>query len=587
VNSGDVQADVAGHADLSTLRRIIFQARPYWGRIVIVGLLTVLGAPLAMLTPVPLMVAVDSILNGQPLPTMLAAMVPEAMTGSFGSLLIVTAFMVVVFAVLLQLQIAGANLLRAYTGERLTLDFQAELLDQAQRLSLAYHDSKGSADSVYRVQNDAQAFQRIVIITLPTLFTSSATVLGMLAVTAWLDWTLALVAATVSPFLLLLTNAYRRRLRSEWKKIKQIETSALNIVQEVLGALRIVKAFTQEDRERSRYVDRSAKGVEARIRVAYLESGFSFLSAIVIAIGTATVMYLGVTHVQAGIISLGELLLMMAYLAQLYQPLQSIGQMVTRLQGGLASMDRAYALLDELPDVVERDDARPLAHAVGKLEFSNVGFSYDGVDSTLKDISFTIPAGSKVGIIGRTGSGKTTLVNLMLRLFDPQTGAIYLDGVDLRDYRVKDLRNQYSMVLQDTILLSTSIGENISYGRPSASDEEIQNAARFADIHRYISELPNGYATQVGERGMRLSGGQRQRVAIARAFLKDAPILILDEPTSAVDVKTESLIIDAMNRLMADRTTLMIAHRLSTLSNSDYILEIESGKLKAMRPQVA
>ena len=587
MNSGDVQADVAGHADLSTLRRIIFQARPYWGRIVIVGLLTVLGAPLAMLTPVPLMVAVDSILNGQPLPTMLAAMVPEAMTGSFGSLLIVTAFMVVVFAVLLQLQIAGANLLRAYTGERLTLDFQAELLDQAQRLSLAYHDSKGSADSVYRVQNDAQAFQRIVIITLPTLFTSSATVLGMLAVTAWLDWTLALVAATVSPFLLLLTNAYRRRLRSEWKKIKQIETSALNIVQEVLGALRIVKAFTQEDRERSRYVDRSAKGVEARIRVAYLESGFSFLSAIVIAIGTATVMYLGVTHVQAGIISLGELLLMMAYLAQLYQPLQSIGQMVTRLQGGLASMDRAYALLDELPDVVERDDARPLAHAVGKLEFSNVGFSYDGVDSTLKDISFTIPAGSKVGIIGRTGSGKTTLVNLMLRLFDPQTGAIYLDGVDLRDYRVKDLRNQYSMVLQDTILLSTSIGENISYGRPSASDEEIQNAARFADIHRYISELPNGYATQVGERGMRLSGGQRQRVAIARAFLKDAPILILDEPTSAVDVKTESLIIDAMNRLMADRTTLMIAHRLSTLSNSDYILEIESGKLKAMRPQVA
>lgn len=587
MSTDEVQTDVFGRADLSTLKRIIFQARPYWNRIVIVALLTGLSAPLAMLAPVPLMVAVDSILNGQPLPSMLAAMVPEGMAESSGSLLIVTASMVVLFAVLFQLQIAGANLLRVYTGERLTLDFQAELLDQAQRLSLAYHDSKGSADSVYRVQNDAQAFQRIVIITLPTLFTSSATVLGMLAVTAWLDWTLALVAATVSPFLLLLTNAYRKRLRSEWKKIKQIETSALNIVQEVLGALRIVKAFTQEDREKSRYVDRSAKGVEARIRVAYLESGFSFLSAIVIAIGTAMVMYLGVTHVQTGIISLGELLLMMAYLAQLYQPLQSIGQMVTRLQGGLASMDRAYALLDELPDVVERDDARPLAHAVGELEFRNVGFSYDGVDSTLEDISFSIPAGSKVGIIGRTGSGKTTLVNLMLRLFDPQTGSICLDGVDVRDYRLKDLRNQYSMVLQDTILLSTSIGENISYGRPSAGEKEIEDAARFADIHRFISQLPEGYATQVGERGMRLSGGQRQRVAIARAFLKDAPILILDEPTSSVDVKTESLIIDAMNRLMADKTTLMIAHRLSTLSNCDYILELESGKLKAMRPQVA
>lgn len=587
MSTDEVQTDVFGRADLSTLKRIIFQARPYWNRIVIVALLTGLSAPLAMLAPVPLMVAVDSILNGQPLPSMLAAMVPEGMTESSGSLLIVTASMVVLFAVLFQLQTAGANLLRVYTGERLTLDFQAELLDQAQRLSLAYHDSKGSADSVYRVQNDAQAFQRIVIITLPTLFTSSATVLGMLAVTAWLDWTLALVAATVSPFLLLLTNAYRKRLRSEWKKIKQIETSALNIVQEVLGALRIVKAFTQEDREKSRYVDRSAKGVEARIRVAYLESGFSFLSAIVIAIGTAMVMYLGVTHVQTGIISLGELLLMMAYLAQLYQPLQSIGQMVTRLQGGLASMDRAYALLDELPDVVERDDARPLAHAVGELEFRNVGFSYDGVDSTLEDISFSIPAGSKVGIIGRTGSGKTTLVNLMLRLFDPQTGSICLDGVDVRDYRLKDLRNQYSMVLQDTILLSTSIGENISYGRPSAGEKEIEDAARFADIHRFISQLPEGYATQVGERGMRLSGGQRQRVAIARAFLKDAPILILDEPTSSVDVKTESLIIDAMNRLMADKTTLMIAHRLSTLSNCDYILELESGKLKAMRHQVA
>jgi ATP-binding cassette subfamily B protein len=587
VSSGKLQTDVVGRADLSTLKRIISQARPYWNRIVIVALLTGLGAPLAMLIPVPLMVAVDSVLNGQPLPSMLAPMVPDGMTESSGSLLIVTALMVVLFAVLFQLQVAGANLLRVYTGERLTLNFQAELLDQAQRLSLTYHDSKGSADSVYRVQNDAQAFQRIVIVTLPTLFTSSATVLGMLAVTAWLDWTLALVAATVSPFLLLMTNVYRKRLRSEWKKIKQIETSALNIVQEVLGALRIVKAFTQEDRERSRYVDRSAKGVEARIKVAYLESGFSFLSAIVIAIGTALVMYLGVTHVQAGIISLGELLLMMAYLAQLYQPLQSIGQMVTRLQGGLASMDRAYALLDEYPDVVERDDARPLAHAAGELEFRHVGFSYDGVDSTLDDISFAIPAGSKVGVIGRTGSGKTTLVNLMLRLFDPQTGAICLDGVDLRDYRVKDLRNQYSMVLQDTILLSTSIGENICYGRPSASEEEIEDAARFADIHRYISQLPDGYATQVGERGMRLSGGQRQRIAIARAFLKDAPILILDEPTSSVDVKTESLVIDAMNRLMADKTTLMIAHRLSTLSNCDFILEIESGRLKAMRPRVA
>jgi ATP-binding cassette subfamily B protein len=292
------------------------------------------------------------------------------------------------------------------------------------------------------------------------------------------------------------------------------------------------------------------------------------------------VLYFGVRSVQAGTITLGSLLVVMAYLAQLYVPLQTMSRQVASLQAHLASAERAFTLLDEAPDVPERPSARPLVRARGEVAFESVSFGYETARPLLDNVSLKVEGGTRVGIAGRTGAGKSTLLGLLTRFFDPTAGAIYLDGVDLRDYRVADLRNQFAVVLQDPVLFSTTIGENIAYGRPGASQEEIAGAARAAGIDEFIASLPLAYDTPVGERGMTLSGGERQRISLARAFLKDAPILILDEPTSAVDVRTEAAIIEAMERLMAGRTTFMVAHRLSTLESCNLRLIVEGGAVR-------
>jgi ATP-binding cassette, subfamily B, bacterial len=278
-------------------------------------------------------------------------------------------------------------------------------------------------------------------------------------------------------------------------------------------------------------------------------------------------------------LTLGELLMVIAYLTQLYGPLNAIGDKIISLQPYIASIKRAFELLDEVPDVAERPHARPLKRAAGAIEFRDVGFAYDGENLVLDGVSFAIEAGTRLGIAGRTGAGKSTLMSLLMRFYDPSRGQILLDGVDLRDYKLAELRNQFAIVMQDPVLFSTSIAENIAYGRPGASFQDIVTAAKVANAHDFIVALPNGYDTLVGERGLRLSGGERQRIALARAFLKDAPILILDEPTSAIDVATEALIMEAMQRVMAGRTTLMIAHRLSTLDVCDARLVIEHGRL--------
>jgi ATP-binding cassette subfamily B protein len=299
-------------------------------------------------------------------------------------------------------------------------------------------------------------------------------------------------------------------------------------------------------------------------------------------VGTAAVLFVGVRNVQTGVLTVGELLMVMAYLTQLYGPMETISQKVGDLQSSLASAERAFELLDETPDVTEKHHARRLVRARGGIEFRNVSFGYEGTVSVLHDISFSIAPGTRLGIVGKTGAGKTTLVSLITRFYDPTAGAILLDGVDLRDYRIADLRNQFGIVLQEPVLFSTSIAENIAYARPGARWHDIISAADAANAHDFIRELPEGYETVVGERGMRLSGGERQRIALARAFLKDAPILILDEPTSSVDTKTETAIMEASERLMQGRTSLMIAHRLSTLEHCDARFEIEYGKL--LRP---
>ncbi|HKS37264.1 MAG TPA: ABC transporter ATP-binding protein, partial [Verrucomicrobiae bacterium] len=317
------------------------------------------------------------------------------------------------------------------------------------------------------------------------------------------------------------------------------------------------------------------------------QRGLGFLVALITALGTAAFLFIGARDIQAGTLTPGGLIYVMGLLSQLYAPLKTLGKKMAAMQTNLASAERAFALLDEAPDVVEKPDARALTRASGAMVFRNVSFAYQKDRPVLSDISFEIQPGTCLGIAGTTGAGKTTLVNLLTRFYDPTSGDILLDEVDLRDYRLADLRNQFAMVLQEPVLFSTSIAENIAYARPGATESEIMAAARAANAHEFIVRLPEGYGTLVGERGMRLSGGERQRISLARAFLKDAPILILDEPTSSVDVKTEGAIVEAMERLVRGRTTFIITHRPSTLKHCHLILGIEDGRVASIEEGAA
>lgn len=566
-------------SDARLVSRLMRQAAPEWPSIAALMLLGLLAAPLVLLGPLPLAIVVDSVIGDRALPAQLGRLLPPAVAGTGGGRLAVAAALLVGTALLWQLSELATALLRARTGDRLVLGLRARIFRHVQRLSIAFHDGRGTADSLYRIQWDAPSLQYLVIDGVIPLASAVVTLAAMLVVIARIDIELALVALVVCPVLLVLSHVYRNRLRLHARELKQRESAAYAVLQEVLGALRVVKAFGQEEREERRFVTRAGESARVKLRLTLAEGGYGLLVNVTTAVGSAIVLVVGVGHVRAGTLTLGGLLLVVGYLAKLYDPLRTIGRKATSVQSFLASAERAFALLDEAPDVPDRPGARPLARAIGAVAFEGVSFGYGDGPAVLRDATFEVRPGSRVGIIGTTGGGKTTLVSLLTRFYDPEAGVIRLDGVDLRDLRLADVRRQFGLMLQDPVLFSSSVAENIRYARPEATDEEVVRAARAAHAHDFISALPDGYATVVGERGMRMSGGERQRISLARAFLKDAPVLILDEPTSAMDVRTEAVIIDAMSRLMHGRTTFMIAHRTGTLAGCDVVLSVEDGRV--------
>ena len=562
--------------------QVIEQARPAWRYLTAALVLDLLATPVVLLTPVPLKIAVDSVVGSNPPPRFLTALLPRLASDSKMTLLLVAAGLQVVVVLLAQLQQLGSDVLHTIVGERLTLEFRSRLFRHLQRLSLAFHDSRGTADSIYRVQYDAQAIQQLTVDGLIPVLASAVALASTIYVTARIDPELALVALAISPLLFVFSRRYKVRMRPRYHAAKKLESSALKIAQETLMALRVVKAFGQEGNEQRRFVGRSSEGAITRIRLAIAEGTFGLLVNLTTALGTAAVLVIGIRNVRSGELSLGELLVVVSYLSQLYGPLKTISKQTASLQSAAAGAERAFELLDELPEVPERPDARPVQRTPGAIEFRQVSFAYDDTDVILRHLSFVIAPGTRLGVVGTTGAGKTTLVSLLLRLYDPTAGQVLLDGVDLRDYQLDGLRNQFGMVLQEAVLFSTSIAENISYGRPGASWDEILAAAVAADAHNFITSFPDGYGTIVGERGMRLSGGERQRISLARAFLKDAPILLLDEPTSSVDVGTESAIFEALERLMEGRTVILITHRPSALQLCDASIQIEHGQITYM-----
>ena len=558
--------------------RLAHEARPYRRQVASLLVLSVASSALVLLTPVPLKIAVDNVVDQRPLPGVLDAVLPNGVTASQNGILLVAAVLFVVIALLRQLQQFGSLVLTTWTGERMLLTFRSRLFRHAEQLPLTHHDTKGTADSTYRIQYDATSVQNVVSAVIPFV-TAVATVTGMIYVTARIDLQLALISLAVVPVLLFTMRLYRKRLRRQWHDAKRLDSSAMSVVQESLEALRVVKAFGWEDLARDRFTARSGRSLRAKVSLAFAEGRFGIIVGGTIGLGMAAVLFVGTRRVLSNDITLGELVLIMGYLQQLYDPLKTASKKMAALQSSLASAERAYALMDEPPDFVDAPDALPLARARGDVAFDNVSFAYEPANPVLQSVSFHAPAGTRVGIAGTTGAGKTTLVNLLTRFYDPVEGRILLDGQELHRYKLTDLRRQFAIVLQEPVLFSTSIAENIAYARPGASREDIEAAARAASAHEFICGLPEGYDTPVGERGLRLSGGERQRISLARAFLKDAPILILDEPTSSVDVRTEGEILTAMARLMRGRTTFMIAHRLGTLAICDLRLELEHGQL--------
>ena len=522
---------VRRYTDRTLARRLAAELWPF--RLQIGGLfgLSLVATPLTLLVPVPLAVTVDTVLGDKPLPGFLEAIVPNAVQESDAALLVMAAAMFVGVALLVQLQAMASTVLRAYTGERVMLDFRTRLFRHVQRLSLAYHDARGVSDSTYRIQYDATAIQYVATEPISTFFTAAFTLIAMLYVTARIDWQLALVAIAVAPPLLVLSWAYRRSLRSRSREVKRLESGAMSVVQEALGAARVVRAFGREGHEERRFARHFREGMWARIRYEFATSKFTLTIGMMIATGTAAVLYIGARQVQAGAITVGELVLVMSYMSQLYTPVKALSKGAGSLQKQLASAERAFSLLDEEPDVRERPDARPLTRAAGEIRFEHVWFSYGGGRHVLRDVSLRIPAGTRLGIAGATGAGKTTLVSLLTRFYDPTRGRILLDGVDLREYRLADLRAQFAIVLQEPLLFSTSIAENIAYAREGAGLDEIEDAARAANVRRLRRRPSRG----LRHRGRRARHAPLRRRAPAHLARPGLPQGRADPPPRRAD----------------------------------------------------
>ncbi len=566
------------------LKRAFEDLRPYLWPIVVLLVISLLAVPIALIFPLPIKLLVDSVLGAQPLPGYLTIFVGSQVSKSLAISLAISILLSA--AILTYLQ----NLVNVWysnkVGNRMTLDVRARLFRQMQRLSIAYHDTMGASDSAYRTLNDAPMLRSFGIDNIIPLTTSILTLAAMILVMVYLDWQLALIALLVSPLMFILTLAFRPRIRAGWRKYRASESAAMEVAQESLSASRLVKSYGQEERKNQQLVSHYSASLSAQLKVQVDSAFYSLLVGVVTASGLAAVLYIGIGHVQAGTLSLGSLLVVNYYVTQLYTPLRNVGASILDIQMSLTGVERYRAVLDEKPDVPESPNALSLSRAIGQIAFRKVSFEYTKDHPVLQDVSFSLPSGSCLGVVGPTGSGKTTLSTLMLRLFDPTAGEITLDDIDLRDYKLADLRNQFAVVHQETVLFSTTVAENIRFARPNATIDEVIAAATAAKAHDFITSLPNGYDTLVGERGMKLSGGERQRISLARAFLKNAPILILDEPTSSLDVHTESAILDTIQELMKNRTTLMIAHRPSTLRNCNMILMIENGRVTRMTTEV-
>jgi ATP-binding cassette, subfamily B, bacterial len=472
-----------------------------------------------------------------------------------------------------------SNYIFVKAGLQALLKLRTELYAHLQRLSLKFHDTRRSADSSFRVAYDSQAIQTIYNKGFTAIFGSILTLIGTFVIMLRLDWQLALLSVAIVPLLIGTIYFFASRIRRDSTSIQEQESAVLAQAQEGLSSIRMVHAFGREEWEVSQFHQQARGSLQANLRLTITNVKSALVISTLMVIGTAAMYYIGTLHVLTGTLSLGSLLVFSAYLLMLYQPLESLTYTAWAMEGATAGARRCFEVLDRRDDVVDSPDAIAVEKTNGAISFDNVSFGYDGERTVLHDVNLDIAPNQIVALVGGTGAGKSTLLSLVPRFYDPTRGRVSLDDRDVRDISKKSLREQIAIVLQETLLFSTTVRENIAYGRAGATGEEIREAAQRAQADQFISQLPHGYDSQVGERGGHLSVGQRQRIGIARAFLKNAPILLLDEPTSALDPTTESAIMETIKELMRGRTTIIVTHRIATVHNVDNIVVLEHGRV--------
>jgi ABC-type multidrug transport system fused ATPase/permease subunit len=555
--------------------RILPLVRPHKQLVVASFAMIGVGVLASLAEPLPLALILDSVLGNKPLPALLGGL----MDGWHKEAILA-------FAVLAGLAITavsqGLGVVNEYVTtaleQRVALDFRSMLLKHSYTLSQTFHDRKRTGALMYQLQAEADAAGTITV-SIPPLIQALATLVGMFVIVYRIDPEIALISLTVVPLIYYSTGFYATKIQPRLLYVRNLEGESISIIHEAIQMLRVVVAFGREKHEFDRFRRQGEAAVNARVDLTVRQTIFSMAVALITAGGTALVLGFGGLKALHGGLTPGELVIVLSYVAAVYQPLQQIADTLSHLQQQFVALRNSMRLLDTKPEIAERPDAVALTGVGGRVVFDRVSFTYRGRKRTLDDISFDICPGSRVGIVGPTGAGKSTLVALISRFYDPEEGRILLDEHDTRDVTLESLRRNVAIVHQEPMLFSGTIADNIRYGRLEASDEGIREAARAANADRFISALPKEYSTVLGERGAQLSGGERQRICVARAFLKDAPVLVLDEPTSSIDSRTEEVILDALERLMVGRTTFMIAHRLSTLRDPDLILVLDGGRI--------
>ncbi len=553
--------------------------RPHRGMLVL-AFIAVLGEAVTdLLEPWPLKIVFDYVFGTKHM--------PEWMSGLIGATFGLTKVSILHFAVLAVIVIAAAGALSSYAEKYLTTsvgqwvmhDLRGILYHHIQRLSLAYHDHKPAGDLISTVTADIDSIQDFISQALLGILVNILTLAGMLAVMFYLNWRFTLIALSITPFLFAVVYTYTRRIKQASRALRKKEGEVVSVVAEVLGSIRVVKAFAREDYEEARLAQQSLENVEIALRARSLKAKLAPVVQVIVAVGTCLVLWYGVNLVLTEQMTSGSLLVFLLYLGKMYKPMRDLSKMTDTMSKAAVGYERIRTVIETENEVRNLPGAKKAPQLKGAIEFEHVDFGYDKRYPTLTDVNLRVEPGQLAALVGPTGAGKSTITGLIGRFYDPQKGVVKIDGQDIRNYKMKSLRRQMSFVLQETLLFRAPVWQNIAYGKPEATREEILRAAKLANADEFIKKMPQQYDTMVGEKGVTLSGGQRQRIAIARAIIRNSPILILDEPTSGLDAASEELVFEALGRLMEGRTTIVIAHRLATIRRADVIFVIDHGTI--------